>query len=194
MKSEKIEDYLYEKIGSLPYYDKAVKSIKAMVEKAGKVNLDFDDVKYVLDNAKEIRFFSGTENDITKISYSEADGALVSIEGPETMSLNEARNIVKKIAEKINEEARIVWGAKINNKLKKIKFFVILVQKMTIIEELIKNQKAVRLLTVLCIINEYKRRGKSKKEALEEIESLMRAGKIYTVPRSVCIMERKEVN
>ena len=128
MKNEKIEDYLNKKMGSIPNYDEAVKSIKAMVKNAGVVNLDFYDVKTILDNAKEIRFFSGTDNNIAKISYPEADGALVSIEGPETMSLNEARNIVKKIAEKINEEARIVWGAKINNKLKKTKFFVILVQ------------------------------------------------------------------
>ena len=97
---ETVEKYIKEKIKD----KRAISMIKSMLKKEGLVNLDFDDVKSVLDKAKGIRFFSGTENDIAKISYSEADGALVSIEGPETMTLDEARNIVDKISEKINRK------------------------------------------------------------------------------------------
>ena len=45
------------------------------------------------------------------------------------MSLDETRNIVDKISDKINEEARIVWGARINKKLEGIKFFAILAKR-----------------------------------------------------------------
>ncbi len=122
---ETVEKYIKEKIKD----ERAISMIKSMLEKEGLVNLDFEDVKSILDKAKETRFFSGTENDIAKISYPEADGALVSIEGPETMSLDETRNIVDKISDKINEEARIVWGARINKKLEGIKFFAILAKR-----------------------------------------------------------------
>ena len=107
MKNEKIKKYLHKKIKGfqpISQYNEVVSiktmiaSITAMVEKTGKVNFDFSDVKSILDNAIEISFFSGTEKDIATISCPEVDGVLLSIEGPKTLSLDKCRNIVNKFS------------------------------------------------------------------------------------------------
>ena len=106
----------------------AVKGIAELVTKAGLVNLDFADIRAVMGNGgvaligvgesdTENRALEAVEKAITNplldADISGANGALINIAGGENMTLDEARNIVEAISDRLHENARIIWGAQI---------------------------------------------------------------------------------
>lgn len=112
----------------------AVKGIAELVTKAGLVNLDFADIRSVMGNGgvaligvgesdTDNRAVEAVEkainNPLLDADISGADGALINIAGGEDMTLDEARKVVETISERLNEDAKIIWGAQIYSDLQK---------------------------------------------------------------------------
>lgn len=106
----------------------AVKGIAELVTKTGLVNLDFADIRAVMEGGgvaligvgesdTENRAVEAVEKAITNplldVDISGANGALINVVGGEDMTLDEARKVVETISEKLDEDARIIWGAQI---------------------------------------------------------------------------------
>lgn len=112
----------------------AVKGIAELVTKAGLVNLDFADIRTVMrgggvaligigESDTENRAVEAVEkainNPLLDVDISGADGALINVSGGPDMTLDEARRVVETVSEKLDEEARIIWGAQIYEDLTK---------------------------------------------------------------------------
>nr|AIF00792.1 cell division protein (ftsZ) [uncultured marine group II/III euryarchaeote KM3_139_C07] len=106
----------------------AVKGIAELVTKAGLINLDFADIRTVMNNGGVAliglgesdttdRAVEAVEKAITNplldVDIGGATGALINVTGGPDMSLEEARKVVETISEKIDPEARLIWGAQI---------------------------------------------------------------------------------
>ena len=107
----------------------AVKGIAELVTKAGLVNLDFADVRTVMkgggvaligvgESDTENRAVEAVEkainNPLLDVDISGANGALINVVGGEDMTLDEARKVVETVSEKLDQDARIIWGAQIS--------------------------------------------------------------------------------
>lgn len=110
----------------------AVKGIAELVTKAGLVNLDFADIRAVMGKAGvsmigigesdgENRAVEAVDkainNPLLDVDISGASGALINVCGGQDMTLEEARRVVETISKKLDEEARIIWGAQISEDL-----------------------------------------------------------------------------
>ena len=106
----------------------SVKGIAELVTKAGLVNLDFADIKAVMgdggvamigvgESDTENRALEAVEkainNPLLDVDISGATGALINVSGGPDMSLDEARKVVEAVSQKLDEDARIIWGAQI---------------------------------------------------------------------------------
>jgi len=112
----------------------AVKGIAELVTRAGLVNLDFADIKTVMnkggvaligvgesdtDNRAVEAVEKAITNPLLDVDISNANGALINVCGGPDMTLDEARKVVETVSEKLNEDARIIWGAQIYEDLEK---------------------------------------------------------------------------
>jgi len=112
----------------------AVKGITELVTKAGLVNLDFADIRAVMtnggvsligmgesDSAKRAHdaVEKALNNPLLDVDISNAMGALVNIIGGNDMSLDEAREIIAGVGEKLSSEAKMIWGAQISPEMEK---------------------------------------------------------------------------
>lgn len=110
----------------------AVKGIAELVTKAGLVNLDFADIRAVMGGGGVAMIGVGesdTENRATEavekaisnplldVDIAGANGALINISGGPDMTLDEAKRIVEAISSKLDDEAKIIWGAQIYDDL-----------------------------------------------------------------------------
>ncbi len=110
----------------------AVKGIAELVTKAGLVNLDFADIKTVMSNGGVAMIGIGESdtanraveavekaitNPLLDVDISGANGALINVAGGPDMTLDEARKVVETISNKLDEDARIIWGASISEDL-----------------------------------------------------------------------------
>lgn len=110
----------------------AVKGIAELVTKAGLVNLDFADIRTVMQNGgvaligvgesdSEHRAVEAVEkaiqNPLLDVDISGASGALINVCGGPNLTLNEARKVVETVSERISEDAKIIWGAQISEDL-----------------------------------------------------------------------------
>jgi cell division protein FtsZ len=110
----------------------SVKGIAELVTKAGLVNLDFADIRTVMGNGgvaligvgesdSENRAVEAVEkaisNPLLDVDISGANGALINVAGGPDMTLEEARKVVETISVKLDEDARIIWGAQISEDL-----------------------------------------------------------------------------
>ncbi|MEM3362221.1 MAG: cell division protein FtsZ [Candidatus Anstonellaceae archaeon] len=124
----------------------AVKSITELITKAGLVNLDFADLRTILSGAgcavvgvgessleakPEERAILAAEmalnSPLLDVDISQAQRALVNVTGGEDMSLKEAELIVDTISKRIDKNAHIIWGARIEPDSKKSKIRVLVV-------------------------------------------------------------------
>jgi cell division protein FtsZ len=111
----------------------AVKGIAELVTRAGLVNLDFADIRTVMTNGgvaligigesdTENRAIEAVEkaisNPLLDVDISGATGALINVAGGEDMTLDEARRIVETVSERLDKDAKIIWGAQIYKDLK----------------------------------------------------------------------------
>ncbi|MBI2151192.1 cell division protein FtsZ [Candidatus Woesearchaeota archaeon] len=112
----------------------AVKGIAELVTKAGLVNLDFADVKTIMneggvaligvgesdaENRAEDSVLKALGNPLIDVDISNATGALINISGGEDLTLDESRKIVETIASRLDPKAKIIWGAQIYKDLDK---------------------------------------------------------------------------
>ena len=58
-------------------------------------------------------------NPLLDVDISNANGALINVCGGSDMTLDEARKVVETVSEKLNEDARIIWGAQISEDMDK---------------------------------------------------------------------------
>ena len=107
----------------------AVKGITELITKAGLVNLDFADVKAVMNNGgvsligigesdSQDRARDAVEaainNPLLSVDIKNATGALVNIIGGNNMSLDEYKKVMEIIGNKISPDAKIISGAQIS--------------------------------------------------------------------------------
>jgi len=112
----------------------AVKGTTELVTKAGLVNLDFADIKAVMQNGgvsligmgesdSQERAAEAVEkalsNPLLDVDVSGATGALVNIVGGQDMSLDEAKKIIELVGSKLSEDAKMIWGAQISEDMDK---------------------------------------------------------------------------
>lgn len=110
----------------------AVKGIAELVTKAGLVNLDFADIRAVMGNGGVALIGVGEsdtanrareavekaiDNPLLDADITGANGALINVSGGPDMTLDEARQVVEAISERLDEDARIIWGAQITDDL-----------------------------------------------------------------------------
>jgi cell division protein FtsZ len=107
----------------------AVKGITELVTTSGLVNLDLADIKAVMtdggvsligmgESDTKGRALEAVEkainNPLLDVDVSDATGALINIVGGNDMSLDECKLIVETVGDKLNPEAKIIWGAQIS--------------------------------------------------------------------------------
>ncbi|MFP4567989.1 MAG: cell division protein FtsZ [Candidatus Woesearchaeota archaeon] len=110
----------------------AVKGVAELVTKAGLVNLDFADIRAVMgdggvaligvgesdsNNRAEEAVDKAINNPLLDVDITGASGALINVAGGTDMTLEEARRVVEKISDKLDEDARVIWGAQISEDL-----------------------------------------------------------------------------
>ncbi len=124
----------------------SVKGIAELVTKAGLVNVDFADLRTILSDAgfaviglgeasldakHEDRARIAVETALTSplldADISTSTKALVNVIGGEDMTLKEAEYVVAEIARRINPNAHIIWGARVEENLKKSSLRVLVV-------------------------------------------------------------------
>ncbi len=106
----------------------AVKGIAELVTKPGLINLDFADIRAVMggggvaligvgESDSENRAVEAVEkainNPLLDVDTSGATGALINISGGPDMTLEEARKVVETVSQKLDQDAKIIWGAQI---------------------------------------------------------------------------------
>jgi len=110
----------------------AVKGITELVTKPGLVNLDFADVRAVMSNGglamiglgesdTERRSIEAIEKALNTplidIDIEGATGALINVSGGQDMTIKEAQEVVQRVSEKLDPDAKIIWGAQIDPSL-----------------------------------------------------------------------------
>ncbi len=110
----------------------AVKGVAELVTKAGLVNLDFADIRAVMgdggvaligvgesdsDSRADEAVEKAINNPLLDVDITGASGALINVAGGSDMTLEEARQVVEKISDKLDSEARMIWGAQISDDL-----------------------------------------------------------------------------
>ncbi len=110
----------------------SVKGIAELVTKTGLVNLDFADIKTVMskggvamigvgesdsENRAEEAVEKAISNPLLDVDIAGANGALINVSGGRDMTLDEARRVVETVSSKLDENARIIWGAQISEDL-----------------------------------------------------------------------------
>lgn len=108
---------------------KAVKGITELITLPGLVNLDFADVRSVMEQGGIAMIGMGESDSEDKASdsvkkalrsplldvdISGATAALVNVVGGPDMTMSEAEGVVQEIYERIDPDARIIWGAQID--------------------------------------------------------------------------------
>jgi len=110
----------------------AVKGIAELVTKPGLVNLDFADVRAVMNEGglamigmgesnTENRAVEAVEkalsNPLIDVDVNGAKGALVNVMGGPDLTIKEAQQIVEAVSHKLAPDAKIIWGTQISKEL-----------------------------------------------------------------------------
>ncbi len=111
---------------------RAVKGITELITKPGLVSLDFADIRSIMkgsgmamigmgesesgDRALE-SVHEAINSPLLDLDISNAKGALINIAGSSDLTLQEAENIVQVVAEELDPDANIIWGAQIQDEL-----------------------------------------------------------------------------
>ena len=124
----------------------SVKGIAELITKAGLVNVDFADLKTVLSTAgfaaiglgeasldakhedrARIAVETALNSPLLDSDVSTSTRALINVVGGEDMTLKEAEYIVAETSKRINSNAHIIWGARIEQNIKKSSMRVLVV-------------------------------------------------------------------
>ncbi|MDE4908058.1 cell division protein FtsZ [Methanogenium marinum] len=108
---------------------RAVKGITELITQPGLVNLDFADVRTVMERGGVAMIGMGESDSEDKaidsvkkalrsplldVDISGASAALVNVVGGPDMTMSEAESVIQEVYERIDPEARIIWGAQID--------------------------------------------------------------------------------
>lgn len=111
---------------------RAVKGITELITKPGLVNLDFADVRTVMQNGGvamiglgeaegEMKAVEAVQralrSPLLDVDISGAASALVNVVGGPDMTIAEAESVVQEVYSRIDPDARIIWGAQIDEEL-----------------------------------------------------------------------------
>jgi cell division protein FtsZ len=135
-------DRLLDAVGKLPVRQafkvsdevlmRSVKGITELITKPGLVNLDFADVRTVMEKGGVAMIGLGESDSESKaqdsvksalrsplldVDISGAKSALVNVTGGSDMSIEEAEGVVEEIYDRIDPDARIIWGTSIDEDL-----------------------------------------------------------------------------
>ncbi|ELZ27172.1 cell division protein FtsZ [Halogeometricum pallidum JCM 14848] len=135
-------DRLLDAVGKLPVRQafkvsdevlmRSVKGITELITKPGLVNLDFADVKTVMERGGVAMIGLGESDSDSKahdsvksalrsplldVDISGANSALVNVTGGSDMSIEEAEGVVEEIYDRIDPDARIIWGTSVDEEL-----------------------------------------------------------------------------
>ncbi|WP_435361099.1 cell division protein FtsZ [Haloarchaeobius sp. DFWS5] len=135
-------DRLLDSVGKLPVRQafkvsdevlmRSVKGITELITKPGLVNLDFADVRTVMERGGVAMIGLGESDSGSKstdsvkaalrsplldVDISGASSALVNVTGGNDMSIEEAEGVVEEIYDRIDPDARIIWGTSIDETL-----------------------------------------------------------------------------
>ncbi|MFH0832124.1 MAG: cell division protein FtsZ [Candidatus Aenigmatarchaeota archaeon] len=110
----------------------AVKGVTELITRPGLVNLDFADVRAVMNNGglamigmgdsdSENRAVEAVEralrNPLLDVDIEGAKGALINVSGGMDVTIKECQEIVETVATKLNPDAKIIWGAQLMKEL-----------------------------------------------------------------------------
>ncbi|WP_330631104.1 cell division protein FtsZ [Halocatena halophila] len=108
---------------------RSVKGMTELITKPGLVNVDFADVKAIMenggvamiglgdsesDNKARDSIRSALRSPLLDVEFSNANSALINVVGGPGMSIEEAEGVVEEIYERIDQDARIIWGASVD--------------------------------------------------------------------------------
>jgi len=135
-------DRLLDSVGKLPVRQafkvsdevlmRSVKGITELITKPGLVNLDFADVRTVMERGGVAMIGLGESDSEAKskdsvktalrsplldVDISGATSALVNVTGGSDMTIEEAEGVVEEIYDRIDPDARIIWGTSIDESL-----------------------------------------------------------------------------
>jgi len=135
-------DRLLDSVGKLPVRQafkvsdevlmRSVKGITELITKPGLVNLDFADVRTVMERGGVAMIGLGESDSEAKaqdsvksalrsplldVDISGANSALVNVTGGNDMAIEEAEGVVEEIYDRIDPDARIIWGTSIDESL-----------------------------------------------------------------------------
>ncbi len=135
-------DRLLDSVGKLPVRQafkvadevlmRSVKGITELITKPGLVNLDFADVRTVMekggvamiglgesesDSKAQDAVKSALRSPLLDVDIGNANSALVNVTGGTDMSIEEAEGVVEEIYDRIDPDARIIWGTSIDEQL-----------------------------------------------------------------------------
>jgi cell division protein FtsZ len=113
---------------------RSIKGITEMITKPGLINLDFADLKTIMQRGGVAMIGIGESDGedrataavtealsspLLDVDVSEATGALVNVIGGEDMTIKEAEGVVEELYSRINPDASIIWGTSIDESLKR---------------------------------------------------------------------------
>ena len=111
---------------------RSIKGITEVVTKPGLVNLDFNDIRTVMksggvamiglgesdeDDAAVVAVNEAINSPLIEIDISEATAAMVNVTGGPDMTVTEAEQVAEIIQSRISPNARIIWGAAVDETL-----------------------------------------------------------------------------
>ncbi|KZX11422.1 cell division protein FtsZ [Methanobrevibacter filiformis] len=114
---------------------RAVKGITELISKKALVSLDFADIKSIMKSSGMAMIGMGESDSgdralesvhealnspLLDLDISDAKRALINISGSSDLTLHEAEKIVQTIADKLDPEANIIWGAQIDDDLQHV--------------------------------------------------------------------------
>ena len=109
---------------------RSVKGMTELITKPGLVNVDFADVRTIMENGGVAMIGLGESDSEDKardsiqsalrsplldVEFDGANSALVNVVGGPDMSIEEAEGVVEEIYDRIDPDARIIWGASVND-------------------------------------------------------------------------------
>ncbi|CCQ32894.1 Cell division protein FtsZ 1 [Halorhabdus tiamatea SARL4B] len=109
---------------------RSVKGMTELITKPGLVNVDFADVRTIMENGGVAMIGLGESDSENKaqdsirsalrsplldVEFDGANSALVNVVGGPDMSIEEAEGVVEEIYDRIDPDARIIWGASVNH-------------------------------------------------------------------------------
>lgn len=113
---------------------RSIKSITEMMTKPGLINVDYADLKTIMkdgglamiglgesdaDDRAMKAINQALSSPLLDVDVTNATGALINVTGGPDMTISEAQRVVEEVHDKINPEAKIIWGASVDPALER---------------------------------------------------------------------------